>query len=116
MKWKYKLENQKIMQTEPNNDYVLFYFIDTLKYLTKGNNNKLSFDGTLWTQCKPVYKQVIIILSSVQIEPGKNIQIPMSSKTQKAYSQTFDAINGLLMDHYNTTMDTPLITTDAKGA
>ena len=94
--------------------------IDTLKYLTKGNNNQLSFDRTLWTQCKPVYEQVIIILSSVQIEPSKNIQIPvimafMSFETKKAYAQFFNAINGLQMKHY-TTMDTPLITTDAEGA
>lgn len=81
--------------------------IDTLKYLTKGNNNQLSFDGTLLTQCKPANEKVFIILSSVILS--------MSSKTQKAYAQIFNAINGLLMKHY-TTMDTPLITTDAEGA
>ena len=109
------------MQTGPNNCYILYYLIDTLKYLTKGNNSRICIDGTLWSQCKPVYKQLIILLCSVEIEAGKSIQIPvcmafMSSKTHIAYAQIFDAINSLLMTHYNTTMDSPLITTDAGGA
>ena len=54
-----------IMQTVPNNCYILYYLIDTPKYLTNENNSRICIDDTLWSQCKPVYEQLIILLCTV---------------------------------------------------
>ena len=110
-------ENEKVLKSVNNNQQLIFYHKDLLKYLTLEYNSRLQLDGTCWTITPGVYSQVVILVSTYEVTPGKYLDCPviycfMDTRRESSYDLMFQSINELLKKNCNGKLDSGLVVTD----
>ena len=113
-------EHQRVLHIVNQNEQLIFYHPQCLKYLSSCNNVRLQLDGTMWCITPGVYNQVLILIATTEVAAGQYLDIPvcfafMSCRTEAAYDLLFRSINKLIKKECGKTMDSQLVVTDHEA-